>query len=80
MALKHKSGLIITTRGEHDNDASYVVWDGDKVMVTASYLPTLVRYLDMAREIQIKANSKAKKKMTMASAAIQLNRRLEESK
>ena len=84
MAINHKSGLIITSRGEHgehyDGDAPYVVWYGKGVMVTASYLPSLIRYLDMAREIQVKANRKNKKKMTMPAATSILNRRLEESK
>lgn len=48
--IEHKSGLIITKRGEHpkkyDGDAMYVVWRGTKEIVTASYLPTLISWLD----------------------------------
>jgi len=50
MSLTHKSGLVITKRGEHpkkyDGDATYVVWKGQKVLVTASYLPTLIKWMD----------------------------------
>lgn len=55
MALRHSSGLVITERAEHlpeyDGDARYVVWNlseaEPKASFTASYLPTLIRYLDI---------------------------------
>lgn len=55
MALKHSSGLVITERAEHlpeyDGDARYVVWNlseaEPKASFTASYLPTLIKYLDI---------------------------------
>lgn len=54
MAIKHSSGLVITEYGEHypeyDGDSKYVVWnlseEAPKVSFTASYLPTLIRYLN----------------------------------
>jgi hypothetical protein len=55
MAIKHRSGLVITEYGEHypeyDGDSRYAVWnlseDEPKVSFTASYLPTLIKYLDI---------------------------------
>jgi hypothetical protein len=55
MAIKHSSGLVITEYGEHlpeyDGDSRYVVWNlseaEPKVSFTASYLPTLIKYLDI---------------------------------
>lgn len=56
MKVKHKSGLLITDRADHfksyDGDARYVVWTSKnglnhKPLLWASYLPTLVKYLDI---------------------------------
>lgn len=51
MRLKHKCGLVITTREDHptkyDGDAMCVAWRGDKVILVASYLPSLIKYLDI---------------------------------
>jgi len=51
MRLKHKCGLVITTREDHpakyEGDAMCVAWREDKVMFQASYLPSLLKYLDI---------------------------------
>lgn len=56
MKMVHTSGYVVTDRADHfakyDGDASYVVWNAQdrkepKELVTASYLPTLLKWLDI---------------------------------
>jgi hypothetical protein len=66
MALVHSSGLVITEYGEHypeyDGDSKYVVWNlseaEPKASFTASYLPTLIKYLDTNYTIANKYKTK----------------------